>query len=69
MKTWYYLKKIGVRRQEKVSFNNQCLSINNINKIIDIISYSLVQFVNEYLQTNWSKLAQKELDIPEEIKQ
>ena len=45
------------------------MPINNINKIIDITSYSLAQFVNEYLRTNRPELAQEELDTPQEIEQ
>lgn len=37
--------------------NHLCVPINIINKIIDITSYFLAQFVNEYLQTNRPKLA------------
>ena len=43
--------------------------INNINKIIDITPYSLAGFVNKYLQTNRSKLGQKDLDTSEIIEQ
>lgn len=43
--------------------------INIINNIISIIFYSLVFFVSEYLCTNWFKLALKELDILEKLKQ
>lgn len=32
------------------------ISINIINKIIDITSYFLAGFINKYLQTNWFEL-------------
>ena len=45
------------------------MPINNINKIIDITSYSLAQFLDEYLRTNRPELAQEELDTLQGIEQ
>lgn len=39
------------------------------NKIIDVISYSLTQFINSYSQAHQAELVQKELDTLESIKQ
>lgn len=40
-----------------------------LNSWTSITSYFLAQFVNQCLQTNWPKLAQKELDSPKKIEQ
>lgn len=45
------------RKAGESKVNHLCVPINIINKIIGIASYSLAQFVNEYLRTNRPELA------------
>ena len=45
------------------------MPINNINKIIGLTSYSLAEFVEEYLRKYWSELAHNEIDMQAELEQ